>query len=93
MPIIKVLASQRRTTAFEVTANSRKDAEASIAERLRSDTELVWKDGHEGINVACIWGNDTWRPRARFFLTDDGSHPLQIEDKSAAAPTNGGGEQ
>jgi hypothetical protein len=83
MTTIKVLASQRRTTAFEVTAISRKEAEAAIAERLRSDTKLVWEDGVEGINVACIWGNDTWRPRARFFLTDAQTHPL-IE-----APTNG----
>jgi hypothetical protein len=82
MATIKVLAHKSSTAPFEVTADSRKEAEQAIAERLLPDKELVWNDDPEGINVVCIMGNEIWRPRRRFFLTNDGSRPLMIEDKS-----------
>jgi hypothetical protein len=92
MPTIKVLAHKASTAAFEVTADSRKDAEAAIAERLRSDSELIWNNDSDGINVDVIWDNNIWRPRARFFLVDDQSRKLLIEDNSEARPNGNGGQ-
>ena len=64
--IIEVLAHKTSTTKFAVKATTRKEAEQAIADKLRSDKELVWADDPDGINVDCIWGNDVWRPRRRF---------------------------
>ena len=83
MAIIEVLAHKGSTAKFTVTAGTRKEAEQAIADKLRSDTELVWTDDPDGVNIDCIWGNDVWRPRRRFL----------IEDQSAAARSNGEGEQ
>jgi hypothetical protein len=42
--IIEVLAHKSSTAKFTVTAGSRKEAEQAIADKLRSDIELVWTD-------------------------------------------------
>jgi hypothetical protein len=92
MPTIKVLAHKGSTAAFEVTANTRPDAEEAIAAKLRSGEDIVWTDDPAGISVAVIWDNVPWRPRRRFPPTNAQSRPLQSENKSEA-PTNGEGEQ
>jgi hypothetical protein len=89
MTTIKVLAHKGSTAAFEVTANTRPEAEEAIAVKLRSGEEIVWTDDPAGISVTVIWDNIPWRPRRRFFLTDDGSPQLVIEDKSEARPDGG----
>jgi hypothetical protein len=68
---IEVIASKKSTTKFTITAASRPEAEQAIADRLRSDKELIWEDSPEGINAACISGSDVWRPRRRFFHNED----------------------
>jgi hypothetical protein len=80
MAIIEVLAHKGSTAKFTVAAGTRKEAEQAIADKLRSDTELIWTDDPDGVNVDCIWGNDVWRPRKRFV----------IEDQSAARPNGEG---
>jgi hypothetical protein len=89
MATIEVRAHRGQSSAFTITITAgatRKEIEDAIAERLRSDKELVWQDDPEGINVACISGNEIWRPRKRFSTIDDGSLQLLIEDKSSVAP-------
>jgi hypothetical protein len=46
MPTIKVLAHKGSTAAFEVTANTRLEAEEVIAAKLRE--EIIWTDDPEG---------------------------------------------
>jgi hypothetical protein len=89
METIKVIAHKTCTTEFTVMDGSRLEIERGVSHKLLSYKELVWVDSPEGINVVCIRGTAIWRPRRRFFSTDDGS--LLIEDKSVARP-NGGGE-
>jgi hypothetical protein len=88
---IEVRAHKGSSTKFTVPNGTRREIESAIADKFRSDKELVWEDDPEGISVAVI-GNIPWRPRRRFFLTDDGSRSLMIEDKSADAPPDGEGE-
>jgi hypothetical protein len=72
MPSIEVLANKTCTTKFTITAGSRKEADDAIAAKLLSDKELVWTDANEErVNVACISDNTVWKPRRRFFLTND----------------------
>jgi hypothetical protein len=87
---IVVKAHKRCSVTFAITAASRLEAEAAIAEKLRSDKELVWEDDPEGINVDVIWGNNIWRPRRRFLLIDDESRQMLIENKSDARPDGEG---
>jgi hypothetical protein len=72
MAEIEVLAHKTSTAKFTITADSRPEAEKAIAERLRSNKELVWTDDSERINVDCIWSNNIWRPRRRFSASNDG---------------------
>ena len=67
MAEIEVRAHKGCSLKFTITAGAtRKETEGAIAEKLRSDKELVWEDDPEGINVACISGNEIWRPRRQF---------------------------
>jgi hypothetical protein len=68
---VKVIAHKGSTATFTVPSGTRAQIEVAIAEKLRSETELAWKDDPEGINVACISPNDVWRPRRRFSLSRD----------------------
>jgi hypothetical protein len=68
MALIEVLAHKGSTAKFTVTADNRKEAEDAIAEKLRSGEGIIWTDDTTGINVDCIWDNNIWRPRRRFFL-------------------------
>jgi hypothetical protein len=90
MTTIEVRAHKGSSTKFTVPNGTRLEIQNAIAERLCSDKELVWEDDPEGINVAVI-ANIPWRPRRRFFLTDE-NRPLLIEDKSSDALPNGEGE-
>jgi hypothetical protein len=90
MATIEVRAHRGQSSAFTITAGgTRKEIEDAIAERLRSDAELVWEDDPEGINVACISGNNIWRPRRRFSMTGDENNQLLIENKSGPTPDDG----
>jgi hypothetical protein len=65
---IKIIAHKRSSATFTVPdSKDRKAIEAAIAERLRSDKELLWDDNPE-VNVDCINGHDIWRPRRRFTM-------------------------
>jgi hypothetical protein len=69
-----VIASKTITVRFSVPDGTRPETEAAIAQRLRSDKDLVWEDDPKGVRAVCVAGNDVWRPRRRFLLTkDDGS--------------------
>jgi hypothetical protein len=72
---IKVIARKDCMATFTITDGTRKEVENSIADKLRSDTEIVWVDDPEGIRAACIrdQDNDVWRPRRRFTLNKDES--------------------
>jgi hypothetical protein len=91
---VQIIAEKLSTVTFTVPNGTRSQIEDAIAERLRSDTELLWVDSPNGIRVICISPNGVWRPRRRFSTTDDDdSHRrLLIENQSAARP-NGEGEQ
>jgi hypothetical protein len=91
MSAVEVIAEKLSTVTFPVRNGTRPEIENAIADRLRSDVELVWIDSTNGIRTVCISINGVWRPRRRFFLTDDGNPPLLIGDKSEPRP-NGEGE-
>jgi hypothetical protein len=61
MSDVTVIAHKTSTVTFNVPAGTRTDIEDSIAERLRSDTELVWKDSPEGIKVDCLYQDTVWK--------------------------------
>ena len=67
-PTVEVLAQKTCTVTFTIPAGSREEMENAIADRLRSDTELSWKDTPEGVNVAVVSPSGVWRPRRRFSL-------------------------
>jgi hypothetical protein len=92
MSTVKIIAEKLSTVSFTVPNGTRPEIENAIAERLRTDAELVWIDSANGSRAVCISPNEVWRPRRRFFLTDDGNPPLLIEDQSAARP-NGEGDK
>ena len=91
MSTIEVIAEKLSIVTFTVPNGTRPEIESAIAERLRSESELVWTDSPNGIRVVCLSPNGVWRPRRRFFPTDDGSPQLVIEDKTEPRP-NGEGE-
>ena len=67
MKTVEVMARKGLCAKFTITAGAtRKETEDAIAEKLRSDTEIVWIDDGDGVNVACISENEIWRPRRRF---------------------------
>jgi hypothetical protein len=87
MATINVIAHKGCSANFTANAGpDRKEIEESIAEKLRTDKDIVWGDEPEGINVACISVYGFWRPRRRFFTTDDVDSQLLIEDKSETTP-------
>jgi hypothetical protein len=92
MNTVEVIAEKLSTVTFPVRNGTRPEIENAIADRLRSETQLVWIDSPNGIRVVCLSPNGVWRPRRRFFLTDDGNPPLLIEGKSEPRP-NGEGEK
>ena len=49
MKTIEVIASKKSTTKFTITAATRPEAEQAIAEKLRSDKELVWENDPQGM--------------------------------------------
>jgi hypothetical protein len=63
-----VICSQVVTVRFSVPDGTRAEIEATIADRLRSDNELVWEDDPKGVRTVCVSANDVWRPRRRFVL-------------------------
>ncbi len=71
MPTIDVIVSKVVTVRFSVPDGSRPETEEAIAERLRSDQDLVWEDDPEGVKAVCVSGNSVWRPRRRFFTSKD----------------------
>jgi hypothetical protein len=70
-----VIVSQTVTVRFTIPDGTRPETEEAIADRLRSDQELVWEDDPKGVRAVCVSGNNVWRPRRRFLLgeTDGGS--------------------
>ncbi len=68
---VQVLAHKSCTATFTVTAGTRAEMETAIADKLRSDTELVWKDDPEGISVDVISPSGVWRPCKRISLSKD----------------------
>ena len=87
---VEIFANKGLSTKFTVPNGTRPEIESAIAEMLRPDKGLVWEDDGEGIRTACISPNAVWRPRRRFFETDDEDSPLLIEDKSEAPAKDGG---
>ena len=71
MSDVTVIAHKTSTVTFSVPAGTRTEIEDSIAERLRSDNELVWKDSPEGIKVDCFYQETVWKPRRRFNVKDE----------------------
>jgi hypothetical protein len=69
MPV-EVRAHKGSTTNFTVPSGTRKEIESAIAEKLRSDKELVWTDDSKGISVACIGDDEIWKPQRRFSEKD-----------------------
>ena len=86
---VEVIARNGTIARFTVKDGSRKEIEDAIAEKLKNK-EVVWEDDEGGISVICVRGNDIWKPRRRFFLTEDGSNPPLIEDKSESLPDGEG---
>lgn len=70
MSDVTVIAHKTSTVTFTVSAGTRPEIETAISERLRSDTELVWKDSPEGIKVDCFYQETVWKPRKRFHVTN-----------------------
>ena len=69
---VQVIARQDRMAKFTVPDGTRKEIEAAIETKLRTDTEVVWTDGSDGISATCIYEDKPpWRPRKRFFLNGD----------------------
>ena len=69
---IEVRVHKGSSAKFTITAGAtRKDTEDVIAEKLRSGEGVIWTDDAEGVSVACISGNEIWRPRRRFKLGGD----------------------
>jgi hypothetical protein len=66
MSEVMVIAHKSSTVTFTVPSGTRHEIDTAIAERLRSDTELVWIDSPEGINVDCLYQDRVWKPRRRF---------------------------
>jgi hypothetical protein len=69
--LTQVLAHKSSTATFTIPNGARVEMENAIADKLRSDTELVWNDDPEGVSVDVISPNGVWRPRRRFFLSKD----------------------
>jgi hypothetical protein len=83
---VQVIAREDRMARFTVPFGTREELVAAIAAKLRSGEEIVWTASSEGINVVCVYEDQPpWRPRTRFFPTDNGSSQLLIEDKSDEA--------
>jgi hypothetical protein len=66
MATYEVRAQKQCNANFTITADSRKEAEDAIAEKLRPNAELVWTDDPKGVNAVCISQNEIWRIRRRF---------------------------
>jgi Fibrinogen alpha C domain len=66
--MIDIICSKTVTVRFSVPDGTRPETEEAIAQRLGSDTELVWENDPEGIKAVCVSGNSVWRPRKRFLL-------------------------
>jgi hypothetical protein len=79
---VEVWAQKLASTKFTVPTGTRPQIENAIAERFRSDKELVWEDYPEGISVEVMLYPKGWKIRRRFFTLDDENRPLLIEDKS-----------
>jgi hypothetical protein len=71
MSDVTVIAHKSSTVTFTVPSGTKTEIEHAIAERLRSDKELVWKDSPEGIKVDCFHQDKVWKPRRRFFVSND----------------------
>jgi hypothetical protein len=63
-----IIVSKTVTVRFSVPDGTRPETEEAIADRLRSDQDLVWEDDPQGVKVVCVAGNNVWRPRRRFLL-------------------------
>ena len=63
---VQVLVHKRSTTAFTIPNGTRAEMENAIADKLRSETEIVWKDDPEGVSAEVITPSGVWRPRKRF---------------------------
>jgi hypothetical protein len=71
MPEYEVRAQRILGTSFKILAASRGEAEDAIAEKLRSDKELVWTDDSTGIKVSLSIGHELpKRPRRKYSLND-----------------------
>jgi hypothetical protein len=71
MSDVTVIAHKTSTVTFTVTSGTRLEIENAIAERLRSDTELVWIDSPEGVKVDCLHQDTVWKPRRRFHVKNE----------------------
>jgi hypothetical protein len=71
MSDVTVIAHKTSTVTFTVPSGTRPEIEDAIAERLRSDTELVWIDSPEGIKVDCLCQDTVWKPRRRFHMGNE----------------------
>jgi hypothetical protein len=70
---VQVIARSGNIAKFTVPAGTRKEVEVAIADKLRTDTEIVRADDSGGVTVVCISeGNDVWRPRRRFVMGKNG---------------------
>jgi hypothetical protein len=68
---VTVFAHRGQSAEFTVpNGATRKDVEKAIAEKLRSDEGIVWRNNPEGVNVDCILNSTIWKPRRRFYLKD-----------------------
>ena len=91
---VQVIAREDRMAKFTVPFGTREELVATIAAKLRQGDEIVWTASREGISVICVYEDQPpWRPRTRFFPTDDVSGQLLIDDKSFEARPNGEGER
>jgi hypothetical protein len=63
MTEVTVIAHKSSTVTFTVPSGTRSEIENAVAERLRSEAALVWKDSPEGIKVDCLYRGMVWKPR------------------------------
>jgi hypothetical protein len=65
---VQVIARNGSIAKFTVPDGTRKEIEAAIETKLRTDKEIVWKDDSGGVTATCIYEDKApWSPRRRFF--------------------------
>jgi hypothetical protein len=79
MSDVTVIAHKTSTVTFTVKSGTRPEIEDAIAERLRSDTELVWIDSPEGVKVDCLHQDTVWKPRKKFQVSHDDASKAREE--------------